>query len=76
MSRTPNLLAAAAAAFVIAAFVVTSIQWPQTADLDDPDPALKAYALLAGASLLVPATVCWVGSVVGARLNELVSRRS
>ncbi len=76
MSRTPNLLAAAAAAFALAAFVVTSILWPQTAEFDDPAPALKAYALLAGATLLVPATVCWVGSGVVARLDELVNRRS
>ncbi len=76
MSRTPNLLAAAAVAFALAAFVATSVLWPQAAEFDDPDPALKAYALLAGATLLVPATVCWVGSVVVARLNELVSRRS
>ncbi len=68
-----NTLAAAAVAFVIAAIGATATLWPDAAGYDDPDPALKAYALLAGASLLVPATVCWAASVVTTRLDTLVA---
>ncbi len=68
-----NALAAAAVALVIAAIFTTTVLWPDTGELDAPDPALKAYALLAGASLLVPATSCWVGSVSTTRLDTLVA---
>ncbi len=68
-----NTVAAAAVAVVFAAVFTPPILWPDTGELDDPDPALKAYALLAGASLLVPATICWAGSVITTRLDTLVA---
>ncbi len=72
----PTAFATAAAAFLVAAIAATAALWPDTStSYDDPDPALKAYALLAGASLLVPATVCWVGAVVAAKLEALVKQK-
>ncbi len=78
MSRSSNLLAAAAVAFLVAAIFATTLMWPDTGSLDDvgPDRALQAYALITGALLLVPAAVCWVGSVIVARLDALAARKS
>ncbi len=73
----PTAFATAAAAFVIAAIAATATLWPETAaSYHEPDPALKAYALLAGASLPVPAAVCWVGAVVTAKLETLAKQKS
>jgi hypothetical protein len=73
-SHASNSLAAVATLFVVAAIFATTVLWPDTAEFDDPDPAAKTFAVLAGATLLVPAVVCWVGSVVVARLDTLVTR--